>query len=127
MRRTLASAAIGLALLTPLASCGGGESGSAVPANPDLSVLAEDIKFDQKSYDVGQAGVIDIAYKNDGQQVHSMVIEDADKKKLADFRLQVSPGTSVGGQIDLPAGTYTMICDIPGHEAAGMVATLNVG
>jgi uncharacterized cupredoxin-like copper-binding protein len=127
MRRTLASAVLGLTLIVPIAACGGGESGSAVPANPDLSVIGEDIKFDQKTYDVGQAGPIEIAYRNEGQQVHSMVFEDANKQKIPGFRLQVSPGKAVGGEIDLAAGTYTMICDIPGHEAAGMVAQVTIG
>jgi uncharacterized cupredoxin-like copper-binding protein len=32
----------------------------------------------------------------------------------------------VGATYDLPTGTYRLVCDIPGHEAAGMVATLTV-
>jgi hypothetical protein len=28
--------------------------------------------------------------------------------------------------VNAPAGTYTFICDVPGHEEAGMVGTLTV-
>ena len=123
-------AATGLLALVPLlgTACGGGETGSAgtVPANPNLRVIAEDIKFDQKAYSV-PAGEVRIAFDSNGQQVHSMVFEDATGASVPDFRLQVAPGKEVGGALTLAAGSYTMICDIPGHEAAGMVATLTVG
>jgi uncharacterized cupredoxin-like copper-binding protein len=28
--------------------------------------------------------------------------------------------------MDLPAGTYTVVCDVPGHKEAGMTMTLIV-
>ena len=84
-----------------------------------------DIKFDKTAY-TAPAGDVEVAYISKGQQVHSMVLMDAGGTRIPDFRLQVSPGKSVGGSVDLAAGTYTMICDIPGHEAAGMVAELVV-
>jgi plastocyanin len=128
-RPKLALAAVGLLAVAPLlaTACGGGETGSAgtVPANPNLRVIAEDIKFDQETYSV-PAGEVRIAYDSNGQQVHSMVFQDATGENIPDFRLQVAPGKEVGGTLNLAAGSYTMICDIPGHEAAGMVATVTV-
>jgi plastocyanin len=120
------AAALGVLLPLALASCGGGESGSALPADPDLTVQALDIKFDKPAY-AAPAGDVEVAYVSKGQQVHSMVLEDADGGRIPDFRLQVSPGKSVGGSVNLAAGSYVMICDIPGHEAAGMVSELVVG
>ena len=38
--------------------------------------------------------------------------------------LKVNPGQTEVGTYDLPAGTYSLICDIPGHKEAGMTATL---
>ena len=55
-----------------------------------------------------------------------MLFRDANGNKVPAFRLVASPGKAVGGTVTLPAGTYTMYCDIPGHEAAGMHATVTV-
>ncbi len=120
----------GLLATLPLVgvACGGGETGSAnpVPADPNLTVIALDIKFDQKAY-TAPAGEVRIEYDSQGQQVHSMILQDAAGTRVPDFRLLVPPNKSVGGVVSLPAGSYTMICDIPGHEAAGMIAQLTVG
>ena len=86
---------------------------------------AFDIRFDKPAY-TAPAGDVEVAYVSKGQQVHSMVLEAANGGRIPDFRLQVSPGKSVGGSVELTAGTYTMICDIPGHEAAGLVSELVV-
>lgn len=37
-----------------------------------------------------------------------------------------SEGAEEGSEIDLPAGRYVLICNIPGHYTAGMYATLTV-
>ncbi len=115
-----------LAPLT-LTGCGSSQAGSTAPANADLTVVAQDIKFDKKSYTVAKSGPLTISYDNKGQQTHSMLFEDGSGHKVDDFRLQVAPGQDKGATITLPAGTYTMYCDIPGHRAAGMVATVTVG
>jgi manganese oxidase len=40
----------------------------------------------------------------------------------------LQPGESASLDLSgLDDGTYTVICTVPGHEAAGMVATLQVG
>jgi uncharacterized cupredoxin-like copper-binding protein len=38
----------------------------------------------------------------------------------------LSPGESVTLTVNLPAGSYTFFCTIPGHRPAGMVGTLIV-
>jgi uncharacterized cupredoxin-like copper-binding protein len=104
---------VGTAALLALAACGSsGSSGSktSVPADA-LVIKAEDIKFDEK------------AYESEGAVVHTLLIYDKDNTQVGE-ELKVSPGQTEVATYDLPAGTYTLICDIPGHKEAGMVATL---
>jgi plastocyanin len=120
-----------LVTLAPLvaAGCGSGEGGAgggAVPANPDLVVIGKDIKYDQPSY-TAPAGDVAVKFDNQGLQIHTMLFRDANGHKVPGFRLVATPSKQVGGTVKLPAGTYTMYCDIPGHEAAGMHSTVTVG
>ena len=96
------------------------------PPTPTSSVQALDIKFDKPAY-TAPAGDVEVAYVSKGQQVALDGAGGRQRRADPRPRLQVSPGQSVGGSVDLAAGTYTMICDIPGHEAAGMVSELVVG
>ena len=45
-------------------------------------------------------------------------------KNVKDFKLSI--GNEDTGTTDLAPGTYTLFCDIAGHESAGMVAELTV-
>jgi uncharacterized cupredoxin-like copper-binding protein len=115
---------VGTAALLALAACGSsGSSGSktSVPADA-LVIKAEDIKFDEKAY-TAPAGEVTVAYESEGAVVHTLLIYDKDNTQVGE-ELKVSPGQTEVATYDLPAGTYTLICDIPGHKEAGMVATL---
>jgi plastocyanin len=111
-----------------LAACGGGSGGSSstatTPANPNLTVIAEEIHYDKKEYSVA-AGEVRIAYPNQGTQTHTLVVQSPAGDNI-DPKLRVGPGKETGGVYQLPAGNYTIYCDITGHRAAGMVATLTV-
>jgi plastocyanin len=125
MRRTplLASGAAALVLL--LAACSGDDgaqstdttagSGSAahllVKANNNLT-------FDAKAYKAA-AGELDITYQNTGSVAHTLRIDG-----VSGFRLAV--GGKDEGSVTLDPGTYKLFCDVAGHEAAGMRATLTV-
>ena len=107
-----------------LTGCGGGggsDSDDSVPADA-LVIEALDIKFDQDEY-TAPAGATDIAYVSEGQQVHTLVVFDEKNQKIGET-MTVNPGQTKVELFDLPAGTYSLICDIPGHKDAGMVATL---
>jgi plastocyanin len=112
-----------------LNACGGDDSGDdagsgdTIPADA-VQVDALDIAFDMDEY-AATAGDVTIAYVSEAQQVHSLVLFDDANEKVGD-RLAVDPGRTDVGTFDLAAGTYSMICDIPGHREAGMVATLTV-
>jgi plastocyanin len=127
--RTRPIVALAVLFAALAAGCGGGSSGSGggahpVPANPDLTIYAEDIKFDQKQYTV-HAGDVATAYISKGQQTHTLVVQDPKGDKLSPV-LRVTPGQKQGATYALTPGTYTLYCDIPGHREAGMVATLTV-
>ena len=125
MRRTLFTLAGAAALTITLTACGDtgadsdGAAGGCTPAS-SVTVHAQDaLKFDAKSYDAA-AGCIEITYTNDGSLAHTLVM-----KGQRDFK-KLSIGDTDKETITLEPGTYTLYCDIPGHEAAGMEAELTV-
>lgn len=129
MSRTLRSLAVAALIAIPLAACGdddssssGSTTGGADTAGvTELEVTAEDIAFGEDSYEAS-AGSVEVTYSNEGAIPHSLVIEDVDG-----FRLEVEANGDVDeGTVELEAGSYRIYCDIPGHEDAGMVATLEV-
>lgn len=123
MVRSLVVAA-GLSLVA-LAGCAGDEepeesAGSSVPPGT-VEVLAQDIKFPRDRYEA-TAGTVNFQYRNVGNIIHTLVIEDVDG-----FKLEVArKGEIDRGSVDLRPGTYTIYCDVAGHRRAGMNATLVV-
>jgi plastocyanin len=125
MRRSLACLAIAPVLVLTLAACGGGNDDNGTTASTTggahatVTVHAQDtLKFDKTAY-TAKAGTIDIDYVNDGSQPHTLLIQGNKKFKLG-------IGREDKGTVTLAAGTYTLYCNLPGHEAAGMKATLTV-
>ena len=129
MRRTLAIAA--LAAL-PLAACGGDDDGggegsgtgtgsASAPAEGAITVGALDsLAFDSDSY-TASAGEITFIYENEGSLPHTLLVEGVPEDE---FKLEV--GDTDEGSVELEAGEYVLYCDVPGHQSAGMEATLTV-
>ncbi len=120
MRRTLLSLAALTAFCSPLVACGSSDDGaSGCTPGPELTVGGEDdLKFDAESYET-EAGCIEVTYVNNGSIAHTLLVRDKSGFKL-------SMGSEDVGNVELPAGTYELYCDVAGHEAAGMVADLVV-
>lgn len=120
MRRTLLSLAAATAVSATLVACGSTDEGaSGCTPGPELSVGGEDnLQFDAESYQT-EAGCIEVTYTNNGSIAHTLLVRGESGFKL-------SMGNEDVGNIELPAGTYELYCDIAGHEAAGMVADLSV-
>ena len=118
---TVALAAL---VLSACGSDGGSKSADTLPADIGLEVDAgPGIKFGSESY-TAAAGPITVALVNRDSQLHSMVIVDADKKTLPG-ELEVGKSGDVDtGDYDLAAGTYQLLCLVPGHT--NMKATLTV-
>lgn len=112
-----------LAIVPLTSACGGSSGASDEPTGTaDLTVLALDSKFDATAFTAKSTnGELTIEYVGKGSLVHTLLIE-----KVSGFKLQVSNGKTVSGKVALTPGTYTIYCDIPGHRASGMVATLTV-
>ncbi len=63
-----------------------------------------------------------LSVKNGGTTIHDLAVEGQDLKTA-----QLNPGDE--GELDLaelPAGSYTVYCQIPGHRESGMEGDLTV-
>ncbi len=124
LRQALGAAAL-MAALSPLAACGGsgGDGGTApVAADGVLRVVGLDTQeFDADGY-TATAGEIEVEYRLDGFQEHSLVVEGHEEA----LRLVVENGGTDTGAIALEPGRYLLYCDIPGHREGGMEARLLV-
>jgi len=137
--RLLLAPALALPLL--LAACGGddGGSSSSVPANPDLTVKAiTGLKFDSQAYTLanGKGTMVFDNADTSGQSHDAVIYTLVDPSKGLDSKKgeavggvqKIQPsGKKAAAELDLQPGTYAIICTVPGHEQAGMKATLTVG
>jgi len=124
MRRTSISLAGAAALALILGACGDSDDGGQAadgcnPADSSITVEAQDkLSFDADSYEA-DAGCVEFTYVNAGSIAHTLLV-----KGQSGFKLSV--GDEDSGSITLDPGTYTLYCDIAGHESAGMHAELTV-
>jgi plastocyanin len=95
-----------------------------LPATTDLEVRAiAGLKFDKTSYEVA-AGDTEIGYVNDDTIRHTLVVVQ-DGTKVSGFELKVNKkGAIDSGSVTLAAGTYVLMCTVPGHQ--NMKADLTV-
>ena len=120
-KNSLAVVAIAVALSACSSSTATPET---LPATVDLEVRAvSGLKFDKSAYDA-TAGDIEIGYVNDDTIRHTLVVIEGDTK-VGTFELQVNKrGDTDFGSINLPAGSYVLLCTVPGHQS--MKADLTV-
>ena len=120
LRRLLLALSLMAIAVIGVAGCSGG--GSTEVPGATFTVHAKDTnKFDKATYTT-KAGNVTVGYKNDGQLVHTLLIQGHPEFKLTVARNQ----PTASGPATLSPGTYTMFCDIPGHREEGMVAQLSV-
>lgn len=104
-------------------------SASAAPAGSAMATNAtpiteRDFKFDTPELTVAGSSV-SLAVTNAGPTIHDLTIRDATGKVLGETA-DLKPGTSETLTVDLPAGSYTIFCSLPGHESLGLKGTLTV-
>ena len=109
-----------------LSACGGGSSAPAETIPSDAGLVVKNVKsirFDKSEYSA-TAGNVKVVTVNEDTVRHTLLIVK-DGVKLPNFKLVVAQEGAIDvGEINLAAGSYTLICDVPGHQ--NMKATLTV-
>ena len=90
-------------------------------AGDPVTFVAVDIAYD-RAPDELTSGEHVFRLENEGLLPHNVTIEELDDRTV----VHVSGGETGTGQVELPPGTYTYYCDVPGHRLAGMEGTFEV-
>lgn len=99
-----------------------GTSSTSVSAGPaTVPVTLSEFKITPASLSA-PAGQVKINVTNGGSQTHNLQVTQLNKK-TADIPAGKSAVLDLG---DVKAGTYDVICTVPGHADSGMKATLTV-
>lgn len=136
VRRWLAVPMIlGLAFVT--ASCGGDDEGVVDVTLADFTITADPTST--------PAGEVTFDVANDAEQVHEFVVfqtdlaaeelptgengdvdEEGEGVTLVDEIEDIEGGSSESLTVDLDAGSYVLICNLPGHYGQGMHTSFSV-
>ncbi|MGH9037645.1 MAG: cupredoxin domain-containing protein, partial [Acidimicrobiia bacterium] len=95
---------------------GGGEAAAELVAKAGLLFEPPEIAV--------PAGPVKVTLRNEDTQLHTLSVEGQPQFKKLETR---GTGESQTGTLEVGPGTYTLFCEVPGHRAAGMQATLKVG
>ena len=115
-RSVLTISAVALGVL--VASCGGGGSSSpAVTFAPGTVIVnaVPSLRFESTQYGPVAAGNITFGYVNQDTVRHTLIIAK-DDVKVGNLKLVIGKkGSTDTASITLEAGSYQLICDVPGH------------
>jgi len=114
---------LGTVLLVAACGGGGGQQGGTPPppgGASTVNVTETEFKFDPKAM-TAKAGHVTFQVKNSGSVEHNFIIEGTSIKLEG-----IQPGQTKPVSATLAAGTYKVLCTIPGHQEAGMSGTLTV-
>lgn len=106
-------------------STGAASGTKATPAGPAAPPTAmvhlSEFAFDPTDVTVAAGGTLNVM--NAGTMPHNLAVKDT---SLATAMIP-GGGTANLNLAGLSAGTYTIYCQVPGHDAAGMHGTLHIG
>lgn len=102
------------------AVAGGGSDTLAPAGEGELNVTEKDFAIALSSSTV-KAGSVKFNIKNNGPSPHNIEVKELNKASD-----NIDSGKTGTLTVDLKAGTYTIICNIPGHEQLGMKVMLTV-
>jgi uncharacterized cupredoxin-like copper-binding protein len=141
-RRFTALFVIAAAIAVPVAGCGGGDddnstsadTGGATPATTSggagggagqtVDMTAADFKLDPSDPTV-KSGNVTFNLKNQGQEPHSLEIEDVNGQDQ-EIEGDVAPGQSGTLTVNLPPGKYEFYCPVGNHKEMGMEGDITV-
>ena len=117
---------VGLMAVALLAGCGGGggSGGSGAPAG-SIQVTMTDFKFNPATITAAHGKVV-FWLINSGTQQHDLAIRDSSKTRIAASELVSAGDTKEFDVANIDAGSYTIYCTQPGHEASGMFGKLTI-
>jgi plastocyanin len=123
---------LAVAALT-VAACGGGgqQSGGGGGQSASQQPPANTVSVTLKEFSITPSGVTAkagqaIFVQNKGVAPHDLAIADSNQKTVTKTDL-IQPGATAQLALgSVPAGSYTLFCDVPGHRGQGMVGTLTV-
>jgi uncharacterized cupredoxin-like copper-binding protein len=117
-----------------LMACG---PGSSAPSG--VRVAASEFRFEPASLTLKANVPTTLTLKNAGQTLHDLTIVSgpgiptpdahASGDHMADkqlYHVAAEAGKEATLALNLPAGSYTFICSVPGHKELGMQGTINV-
>ena len=107
-------------------------TGSA--SEPDLSAVytVEAVDVALLEYAIGMpsrlpAGPTVLRLSNQGFEMHNLkLVEPASGEVLWETESDVNTGEVRLVELDLAPGSYTVVCDVAGHDSRGMLMTLTV-
>lgn len=122
----------GLALVAAVvvSACGGGGGSQPPSGSPPTGPTTggATVTISEKEWTISgqpatiKTGSIKFVIKNEGTIEHNFVVKELNQELAA----SIQPGQSKDASVTLKPGTYTLICNIPGHEDAGMHTKLTV-
>ncbi len=126
--------ALTVAAVAALAACGDSGDGDGGGSSTEIAVIGTDFAFTPATYLVDQGLEVTVTLTNEGTLEHNWVllsepIRSEDELDPANVLAEAVAQPGELGDVTFtapPPGDYQVICDIPGHFAAGMEADLTV-
>ena len=117
-----------LAAIAIAVTGGDDEDGTSLATGTGVAAASLDVSLSEfaitpSTVTVPSGQPASLAVRNDGSGVHNLALKDSDRRTP-----DIEPGDS--GRLELGVlddGTYTLVCEVAGHEGAGMTASLVVG
>jgi uncharacterized cupredoxin-like copper-binding protein len=100
-----------------------GPASTAVSAPKEVTVTATEMAFTPAKIELASGQPVKLTLKNNGMTEHTWQVQLGTETIVVSAQPRQSASTTF-----TPAapGTYRFVCNIPGHEPAGMVGTLVV-